>query len=95
MTTTDNLLTVVGIEKLGFCPICLKCDTCGNVYNGGNGSTKPGPVMPRGYAALQEQLLQADARMLGWTGPLTRESTTDKCPTCSKEASNEQDEKVG
>lgn len=79
-----HLDTVIGIEKMGSLHVSLRCDECGATYNGGNGSTKPGPVMLTGYRATQVELLRTDAKTLGWTGPMSRESTTDKCPVCSQ-----------
>ncbi len=53
------------------------------MYNGGNGTTKPGPLMPNGYRRNQEDAIAQHAKALGWTGPMTRSSDLDLCPICT------------
>lgn len=68
--------------------IYLKCDKCGKTLGGEDVTTAE-----RGLHWSQWPQLQEAARKLGWTGPLTRESNTDKCPECSKdETPNVQDQ---
>lgn len=58
--------------------ICLKCDSCGATLGGEQVSTKE-----RGLHWGEAHILQSEARKLGWTGPLSRESRSDKCQKCS------------
>jgi len=79
---------VDGIERQGFSWISIQCQCCKANYNGGNGSTKPGPIVA-GYKAYEDETIRRDARALGWTGPMTRNSDIDLCPDCSKKAFGE------
>lgn len=74
---------VDGIEKQGFLHLGLGCDFCDARYNGGNGGSIAGPYKPQGYMGYEENKIREDARSVGWTGPMTRDSTTDRCPACS------------
>jgi hypothetical protein len=56
--------------------IYLQCDKCGATYMGEKHH-------PNGLNFSQKSLLQEEARSLGWTGDLTRESHNDLCPSCS------------
>lgn len=58
--------------------IYLRCDSCGATLSGHEVSDKP-----RGLHWSEAEKLREAARALGWTGPLTRESNSDKCPACS------------
>lgn len=58
--------------------IYLKCDSCGDTIGGEKATDRWG-----GLIWCEAQTLQDYARSIGWTGPLTRESSTDKCPECS------------
>jgi hypothetical protein len=55
--------------------IYLKCDSCG--------ATLGGEIFDPPLTRWEDKKLQAKARELGWTGPLTRESDKDRCPSCS------------
>ena len=59
----------------------LKCEKCSATFNGL-------PHHPRGIHWSQSHVIQQEARELGWTGDLTRESTNDLCPACSASISN-------
>lgn len=63
--------------------IYLKCDECGNTFGGEE--VEPKVNYPMGLHWSQSCLLKEEARKEGWTGALTRESNSDKCPECSKE----------
>ena len=57
--------------------LVLQCDKCQATYTGD-------PYWKRGHnSAGGGALLRQEARAIGWTGPLTRESNTDRCPDCS------------
>lgn len=59
--------------------IYLKCDACGATLGGeAVGSAERGPSW------FQYSLLQDLARLRGWTGPLSRDSNSDRCPSCAK-----------
>lgn len=59
--------------------IYLKCDKCGATLGGEEVTTAT-----NGLHWSHWPQLQAAARERGWTGPLTRESDSDRCPECSK-----------
>jgi hypothetical protein len=56
--------------------VCLECDSCGARYNGDD-------RQPNGFSWAHTYTLQKQAREIGWTGDMTRQSTNDKCPKCS------------
>lgn len=60
---------------------CIKCDKCGDEYNGGNGSTKAGPI--RTYRSGQDRELIRDAQALGWTQVKVGDEVHDICPKCN------------
>jgi hypothetical protein len=58
--------------------ICVQCDKCGVDFRGL-------PHHRRGLHWSQESTLRAEARELGWTGPIERGAKEpDFCPECSK-----------
>jgi len=57
--------------------IYLRCDTCGTTFERANPKDEP-------FHWSRFYSLQAEARAEGWTGPLTRDSDSDKCPACSR-----------
>lgn len=60
--------------------IYLRCDKCGATL-GGEQVTRH----ERGLHWSETSTLADEARRLGWTGALTRESNSDLCPACSVE----------
>lgn len=62
--------------------IYLKCDTCGKTLGG-----EEVTFASQGLHWSDTAQLQKAARELGWTGPLTRDSNSDRCPECSRERS--------
>lgn len=61
--------------------ICLRCDQCGASYDGEKSDGRG--VRRWGLHWSHEETLRKEARAIGWTGPLTRESNADRCPQCS------------
>lgn len=65
--------------------IYLRCDICGATYDGEKSDAK-GNLRVGGIPWSREHELRDEGRAQGWTGPLDRDSTTDRCPACSKTA---------
>ena len=75
--------------------IAIQCDKCGATWFGGNGSTVPGPIMPKGYHWSDGRIFK-DAESIGWTIGATFEERLrvqppyfdlppDLCPACTVE----------
>lgn len=87
-----HIVTVVGIERHATVRgHTLECDECGDTYNGGNGGSRGGPIMPNGYRELKPVMLVEHAIRLGWTGlekyqdpsSVKGMAPPDLCPICS------------
>lgn len=61
--------------------IYLKCDQCGKTLGGEEATNRW-----HGLNWCGEHILQDYARSIGWTGPLTSESNSDRCPKCTTKA---------
>ena len=64
--------------------VCIKCDSCGDSFHGESFDKVAQIYRPRGHGIFGANTLRAEALANGWTGPMTRESNSDKCPKCSQ-----------
>lgn len=74
------MLTIVGGLEMFAKPkgINLRCDCCGAKFIAN-------PDVGKGGGKEAEDELRRQAVDAGWTGPMTRESDTDKCRACSEQ----------
>lgn len=71
------LVIIDGLEMFALHKgINLRCDGCGAKF-------VANPDVGAGSGKAGEAELQRQARVAGWTGPLTRESDDDRCPNCT------------
>lgn len=63
--------------------VCVKCDTCGEEFRGEPFDNVAKVYRPHGHGVFGGDSLREEARSLGWTGDMTRQSENDKCPKCS------------
>ena len=63
--------------------VCVRCDTCGIEFRGEPFDRVAKVNRPMGHGILGANSLRAEAYSLGWTGRMTHDSDTDKCPKCS------------
>lgn len=78
--TMEMQVTTVGAIEGFTTSICLHCDLCGATLNRTAGGNT--------YHWSREDSLREKAWELGWTGPLTRQSDTDRCPECNAKAAD-------
>lgn len=57
--------------------INLRCDLCGAKF-------VANPDVGKGGGAAAESELRRQAVAAGWTGPMTRDSDSDRCKSCSE-----------
>lgn len=63
--------------------LSVRCETPGCLaqYDGGNGTTKPGPYRPQGYHFSEKARILKDVGTLGWIH--LKEKNIDYCPQCA------------